>query len=243
MADKKKKRKEVSSEETLVEKPSNGVRKRKLAKEIKLNALNENQSKFLDLLNDSDKKIIFGIGRAGTGKTFLSVLHGLKSLENYDSILYIRPNVKTKGEDEIGAMPGPEQDKLAWLRLPIYDLLEGKFNIKTIDSFFEDKLIEVSNIGLLRGRSLKNKIIIVDETQNCSFHLLKTVISRLGENSRMILLGDPRQIDLKNEKEDSFTTVAEMLDKLPEVGKIYFTKDDVVRSGIMKRVLDILEPN
>lgn len=239
---KKKKREEVGSEEELQLKPNNGVRKRKLAKEIKLNPLNENQGKFLDLLNDPDKKIIFAIGSPGSGKTYVAMCHALKSLENYDRIIYARPNVSTRGESEIGALPGMASDKLSWLRIPIYDLLESRFNEKNIDSLFDDGLIEVTNIGFLRGRSLRNKIIVADEAQNMSYHLLKTLITRLGENSKMIILGDPKQIDIKNEKENSFETTAKKLSVLPEVGVVNFTRNDIVRTGIMKRILDILEP-
>jgi phosphate starvation-inducible PhoH-like protein len=242
MSEKKKKKIKVDSEESLVVKPNNGVRKRKLAKEIKLNALNENQAKFLDLLNDPDKKIIFAIGPAGTGKTFMAMCHALKSLETYDKIVYARPNVPTRGESELGALPGMAADKLSWLRIPIYDLLESRFNEKNIDSLFDDDLIEVTNIGFLRGRSLRNKIIVSDEAQNMSYHLLKTLITRLGENSKMIILGDPKQIDIKNEKENSFEMTARKLSVLPEVGVVNFTRNDIVRTGIMKRILDILEP-
>jgi phosphate starvation-inducible protein PhoH len=173
----------------------------------------------------------------------MAMLWALKNLENYDSILYVRPNVKTRGEDDLGSLPGSFDEKVFWLRLPIYDVLEGKFTEKNIDSLFDDKLIQVSNIAFLRGRSLRNKIIVCDEQQNMSYHLLKTLITRLADGSKLILLGDPKQIDIKNERENSFTTTAEKLSVLPEVGVVNFTRNDIVRTGVMKRILDILEPS
>jgi phosphate starvation-inducible protein PhoH/intein/homing endonuclease len=134
------------------------------------------------------------------------------------------------------------EEKLAWLRLPIYDVLDGVINESNISKFFEGGLIEISNVSYLRGRSLQNSIIIIDEAQNLDKHLLKTALTRIGQGSKMILVGDTRQSDLKQGL-SALHDFAHKLAVLPEVGLVEFSRQDVVRNPLITRILEIIDPD
>jgi phosphate starvation-inducible PhoH-like protein len=218
-----------------------GITARKqLTKGLSLNPKTENQSIFLDLLNMEGVDLVIGIGSAGTGKSYLAVLWGLMNLDSYERIIYLRPNVSNNVEADLGAMPGSEEEKLHWLRLPIYDILDGTLSPSNIDKLFEGGLIEISNVSRLRGRSLQNAIIIGDESQNLDAHLLKTILTRIGRGSKMILVGDDKQVDLRHNVKSAFREYSEKLSVHQKIGFVEFFRKDIVRNPLITEILDLI---
>lgn len=167
-----------------------------------IKALNERQWAALDLLLDDSVRCVTLVGRAGTGKTMLALAAGLKLLvedKKYERILVSRPIVPL-GKD-IGYLPGEKNAKLATWMEPIYDNLDQILNVvkkpslKNPDQLIRDRLMEVEALTFIRGRSLPNQYIIIDEAQNLTPHEIKTIASRVGVNSKLVLTGDPEQID------------------------------------------------
>jgi PhoH-like ATPase len=163
---------------------------------------NERQEAALDLLLDEAIRCVTLVGRAGTGKTLLAIAAGLHAViveKKYQRILVSRPIVPL-GKD-IGYLPGEKSAKLAAWMEPIFDNLEHLMSIvklpsfKSIDQLLKDKIMEVEAITYIRGRSLPNQYIVIDEAQNLTPHEIKTIVSRAGQNSKVVLTGDPEQID------------------------------------------------
>jgi phosphate starvation-inducible PhoH-like protein len=154
--------------------------------------------------------ITIGVGVAGTGKTSATLETAIRLLNDENSpierIVYIRANVGLKGEKELGALPGDLREKVDHLSYPVRDNLAEFMGEGEINALFDLGKIEVTPISNLRGRSLSRAVIVLDEAQNCSYHTLKTVITRLGYESKLILIGDPDQcdIDLNNSKWNGF---------------------------------------
>jgi PhoH-like ATPase len=167
-----------------------------------VHALNDRQRAAIDLLLDDRVRCVTLVGRAGTGKTLLAVAAGLrKTLEDhtYARMLISRPVIPL-GKD-IGYLPGEKNAKMANWMEPIFDNMEyllGQYrkpNVKSVDQLIRDRTIEIEAVTFIRGRSLPNQFIVVDEAQNLTPHEVKTIVSRAGENSKVVLTGDPYQID------------------------------------------------
>lgn len=167
-----------------------------------VNALNDRQLAAIDLLMDDRVRCVTLVGRAGTGKTLLAVAAGLrKTLEDhvYARMLISRPVIPL-GKD-IGYLPGEKNAKLANWMEPIFDNMDfllGQYkkpNLKSVDQLIRDRVLEIEAVTFIRGRSLPNQFIVVDEAQNLTPHEVKTIVSRAGENAKVVLTGDPNQID------------------------------------------------
>jgi PhoH-like ATPase len=164
--------------------------------------LNHQQRMALDLLLDPEVQLVSLVGKAGTGKTLLAIAAGLKlTMEDkaYSRVLVSRP-VIPMGKD-IGFLPGAKDEKLSHWMQPLFDNLEfilsvyKRQNIKNLDHLMNSKVIELEALSYIRGRSLPSQYIIIDEAQNLSPHEIKTIVSRAGEGSKVVLTGDPYQID------------------------------------------------
>lgn len=201
---------------------------------------NPSQNTYVDMLNNKEKKIIFAIGPAGTGKTLFATQFGMKNflLGNFDKIVFTRPTVTV--DEDIGFLPGSIEDKLSpWLR-PIFDILYEFMTVKEVHSFLEEKTFEMAPIGYLRGRTFKRTFIIADEMQNCTQNQMKMLLTRLGENSRMVITGDLEQHDRTGQTNG----LADFLNKLRKkrsdsIGSVEFAQTDILREPIIKEVLEI----
>ena len=201
---------------------------------------NASQEQYVHFLTSPEKKIIFAIGPAGTGKTLFATQHAIKHflLGNYDKIIFTRPTVSV--DEDIGFLPGSIEEKLSpWLR-PIFDILYEFITVKEVQSFLEEKVFEMAPIGYLRGRTFKHSIIIADEMQNCTQNQMKMLLTRLGENSRMIVTGDLEQHDRTGETNG----LADFLSKLRKrrtesIELVEFERNDILREPIIKEVLEI----
>ena len=195
-----------------------------------------NQSRYIQLMQKHD--LVFGLGPAGTGKTYLAVAMGASLLRRkmVDRLILSRPAVEA-GE-RLGFLPGDMKDKVDPYLRPLYDALqdmlpEGKFATR-----LESGHIEVAPLAFMRGRTLANAFVILDEAQNTTPAQMMMFLTRLGENSRMVVTGDPAQHDLPLGAESGLDDAVAKLDGLKDVGMIRFTEEDVVRHPLVSKIIN-----
>lgn len=200
---------------------------------------NKNQETYLQKLQDERKNIVFAIGPAGTGKTLLAVLNGIKLLQEgvIDKIIVTRPAVSV--DEDIGFLPGTLNEKMApWTR-PIFDVLGEYYQTKEIAAMLEDGIIEISPLAYMRGRTFKNAYIIADEMQNATQNQMKMLLTRLGENSNMVVTGDLAQADrLKDNGLIDFITKIEGR-KTQHIDVVRFDQRDIERHKAVAEVLNL----
>jgi phosphate starvation-inducible PhoH-like protein len=197
-----------------------------------------NQDAYMRALERSE--LVFGIGPAGTGKTYLAVAVAVAMLTKgtVDRIVLSRPAVEA-GES-IGFLPGDMEDKLAPYLRPLYDALSDRLSMKRVRSLIAEGAIEIAPVGYMRGRTLNNAFVVIDEAQNCTYVQLKMLLTRLGWNSKMVVTGDPAQSDLLPEM-SGLSPVADRLEGLREdVGVVRLAQADVIRHPLVAKMLDVL---
>ncbi len=189
----------------------------------------------------SKKDLIFSIGSAGTGKTYLAVCYAVAELKkgNIDKIILTRPAVEA-GES-LGFLPGDLKEKVDPYLRPLYDALYDMLGVEQVGSLIEKQVIEIAPLAYMRGRTLENAFIILDEAQNATIDQLKMFLTRLGFNSKMIVTGDISQTDLPNSKKSGLRVSANLLKGLSEVGYIAFEKCDVVRHPLVAKIIEKFE--
>ena len=202
----------------------------------KIIAKTSNQKKIVELHSKND--LLFVNGPAGTGKTYVSVALGVKALKEkkVKKIIITRPVVEA-GEN-LGFLPGDLQDKIDPYLKPIYDALEDMIPIQKMRKLIENKTIEIAPLAYMRGRTLKNAFILLDEAQNTTQSQLKMFLTRLGENSKMIVTGDISQIDLRKNQSSGLIDAQNKLNKITGIGFIHLDSTDVLRHNLVKKILD-----
>ena len=202
----------------------------------KIIAKTSNQKKIVDLHFKND--LLFVIGPAGTGKTYISVALGVKALKEkkVKKIIITRPVVEA-GEN-LGFLPGDLQDKIDPYLKPIYDALEDMIPIKKMKKLIENKTIEIAPLAYMRGRTLKNAFILLDEAQNTTQSQLKMFLTRLGKNSKMIVTGDISQIDLRKNQSSGLVDAQNKLNNINGIGFTHLDSFDVLRHSLVKKILD-----
>jgi phosphate starvation-inducible PhoH-like protein len=201
---------------------------------------NQSQEYYLGQLKHKNKKIVVATGPAGTGKTLFATEWGVRNflLGNYEKLIFTRPSVSV--DEDLGFLPGTLEEKMApWVR-PIYDILYTFITPKEVTTLIEDKIIEISPLGYMRGRTFKNCWIVADEMQNSTVSQMKMLMTRLGENSRLVITGDLEQYDRINE----INGLEDFLDKFKgkrssSITSVEFKKSDILREEVVKEVLDI----
>ena len=198
---------------------------------------NLNQFKYLETIDNST--ITFGIGPAGTGKTFLAVSSAVKmySENKIKKIVLTRPAVEA-GE-RLGYLPGDLSQKIDPYLVPLFDSLEYFFGNETLQYLIEKRNIEIVPLAYMRGRTLNDACIILDEAQNATISQIKMFLTRLGENSKMIITGDETQIDLNNRTFSGLRKTRKTLSKIEEVSVLEFENTDIVRNKIVSKILEI----
>ena len=200
----------------------------------------KSQEIYASTLRSKAKKIIIATGPAGTGKTMFATEYGVRNflLGKCDKLIFTRPSVSV--DEDLGYLPGTLEEKMApWVR-PIYDILYQFIHPKEVSELIEEKVIEIAPLGYMRGRTFKNAWIVADEMQNSTISQMKMLLTRLGENSRLVITGDLEQCD--NIKEQN--GLDDFLDKFrgkrsSSIGSFEFEKDDIQREEVVKEVLDI----
>lgn len=199
----------------------------------------ENQSDYLSniMLND----LTFGIGPAGTGKTYLAVASAIKALENDDvrRIILVRPAVEA-GE-RLGFLPGDMSQKVDPFLRPMYDALYDMLGANQVSKLIEQHLIEIAPLAFMRGRSLNESFLILDEAQNTTIEQMKMFLTRIGFGSRAVVTGDITQIDLPKGQRSGLKHCAKILSKIKKIAFTYFTAEDVVRHDLVKLIIEAYE--
>jgi len=197
------------------------------------------QSEYLEaLLND---KIVISMGPAGTGKSYLAVSVAVKMLmeKKIDRVILSRPAVEA-GE-KLGFLPGDMKDKVDPYLRPLYDALYDLFGFEKIQKKIETGEIEIAPLAFMRGRTLKNSFAILDEAQNASLTQIKMFLTRIGENSKLVVNGDPSQVDLINKNESGLLKTKNILQKVKEVKFIEFDHNDVARHPLVAKIVEAFQ--
>lgn len=188
-----------------------------------------------------EHEMAFGIGPAGTGKTYLAVAVGVTMLINgqVDKILLSRPAVEA-GE-RLGFLPGDMKDKIDPYMQPLYDALNDFLPAKQLAKLLEDKRIEIAPLAFMRGRTLSNAFVVLDEAQNATTMQMKMFLTRLGQGSRMVITGDRSQVDLPRGMPSGLQDAEKILGDVSGISFNYFTSKDVVRHPLVARVIEAYE--
>ena len=204
---------------------------------------NPSQKKLLNYLKNPSYRIIIASGPAGTGKTLFSVEEGLRNFiaGNVEKIVFTRPSVSV--DEKIGFLPGSLEDKMApWIR-PIFDIIHNYISPKNLEKLIDDKIFEICPLGFMRGRTFKNCWIVADEMQNSTISQMKMLLTRVGENSKLVITGDLEQNDLfvKNGLHDFLDRIRGR--RSNSINSVEFDDKDIEREEVVKEVLDIYRTN
>ncbi|CAN1546625.1 MAG: phosphate starvation-inducible protein PhoH [Alphaproteobacteria bacterium PA3] len=195
------------------------------------------QEKLMDAIDSNP--LVVAIGPAGTGKTYLAISKAVEALEagRVSRIVLSRPAVEA-GES-IGFLPGHMEEKLAPYLRPLMDALSDRLSPKRLKTMMVEGLIEIAPIGFMRGRTLNNAFVVIDEAQNCTYGQLKMLLTRLGWHSTMVVTGDPAQTDLLPEL-SGLGQIADALDRLDDVAVVRLADVDIVRHPLVASMLSVL---
>ena len=197
------------------------------------------QARYIDKIKDNI--VTFAIGPAGTGKTYLAVAMAVQAFreEKVDRIILTRPAVES-GE-QLGFLPGDLQNKVDPYMRPLYDALADLMGIETYRDYIERGLIEISPLAYMRGRTLDNSFIILDEAQNTTPSQMKMFLTRIGFDSKVVVTGDITQIDLKQNQKSGLKDAVEVLDKVKDISFAYLDTSDVVRNRVVQSIIRAYE--
>ena len=198
-----------------------------------------NQTAYVRSIHDYD--LAFGIGPAGTGKTYLAVACAVEALsdENVRRIVLVRPAVEA-GE-RLGFLPGDMSQKVDPYLRPMYDALYDMIGAEKVTRLIEKNVIEIAPLAFMRGRSLNDSFVILDEAQNTSVEQMKMFLTRIGFGSRAVVTGDITQIDLPNDKKSGLRNAMQILEDVDGIGFTFFTPKDVVRHPLVQRIVEAYE--
>ncbi len=202
-------------------------------------ARTENQQKLVKAFDQND--MIFAIGPAGTGKTYTAIALAVKALKNKQikKIILSRPAVEA-GE-KLGFLPGDMKDKIDPYLQPLYDALEDMIPASKLKEYIENKVVQIAPLAFMRGRTLSDAVIILDEAQNTSTQQIKMFMTRLGMNAKMIITGDITQIDLPPSQMSGLKHALHILKGINGIAKIEFDKKDIVRHKLVQRIVEAYE--
>lgn len=199
----------------------------------------QGQAEYINLLQTKD--MVFCTGSAGSGKTYLAVAEALRLILNHkkNKLIITRPVVEA-GES-LGYLPGALEDKIDPYLRPLRDAMEYILPVETVKRLFEAGIIEVAPLAYMRGRTLNNAVVILDEAQNATREQIKMFLTRMGENSKIFVTGDPSQIDLPKKSSSGLMHSISILYKIDDISFMELTADDVVRNPLVKKIVKAYE--
>ena len=197
---------------------------------------NQNQKLLVEAFNKND--LTFALGPAGTGKTYIAIALAVKALKNREvrKIILSRPAVEA-GE-KLGFLPGDMEDKIDPYLQPLYDALEDMVPAVKLKEYLENNVIQIAPLAFMRGRTLNDAVIVLDEAQNTTTHQIKMFLTRLGMNAKMIITGDITQIDLPRSTSSGLVQALKVLKGVPGIGMVEFGKKDIVRHQLVQRIVE-----
>jgi len=198
-----------------------------------------NQRRYLEAIERND--LVFGIGPAGTGKTYLAVAMAISALMNKQVARIVLTRPAVEAGERLGFLPGTLQEKVDPFLRPLYDALYDMLDSEKVEKLLERNVIEVAPIAFMRGRTLNDAFIILDEAQNCTSEQMKMVLTRQGFNSKMVVNGDVTQIDLPSGKPSGLIIAAEILKSVEGISFVQFDDKDVVRHTLVQRIVKAYE--
>ncbi|HWM62320.1 MAG TPA: PhoH family protein [Rhizomicrobium sp.] len=215
--------------------PDGQFRDRKYVKNVR--AMSPAQQHFMDSIDA--QSVVLALGPAGTGKTYLAIAKAVEALESgkVSRIVLSRPAVEA-GES-LGFLPGDLQEKLAPYLRPLYDALTERLGTKRLKQMLADGIIEIAPVAYMRGRTLSECFVVIDEAQNCTYTQIKMLLTRLGWRSTMVLTGDPDQTDLLPGI-SGLSDIASRLEKVPEIPVVRLAEGDIVRHPLVASMLTVL---
>ena len=215
--------------------PDGEFRDRKYVKNVR--AMSPAQQQFMDAIDT--QSVVLALGPAGTGKTYLAIAKAVEALEagKVQRIVLSRPAVEA-GES-LGFLPGDLTEKLAPYLRPLYDALTERLGTKRLKQMLADGIIEIAPVAYMRGRTLSECFVVIDEAQNCTYTQIKMLLTRLGFRSTMVLTGDPDQTDLLPGI-SGLADIAAKLEKLPDIPVVRLAEGDIVRHPLVASMLTVL---
>jgi len=206
-------------------------------KKIKIKTMG--QKLYIESIRNSD--IVFSIGPAGTGKTYLAMVMAVKALLNKEAYRIILTRPAIEAGEKLGFLPGDMQDKVDPYLRPLYDALYDILGPEKVSLYLEKEIIEVAPLAYMRGRTLDNSFVILDEAQNTTPEQMKMFLTRIGFNSKAIITGDITQVDLPNNKKSGLNIVQSILADIDGIDFVYLTNQDVVRHKLVKDIIRAYE--
>ena len=200
---------------------------------------NTNQSLLVKAFNEND--LTFALGPAGTGKTYVAIAMAVKALKNREVRKIILSRPALEAGEKLGFLPGDMKDKIDPYLQPLYDALEDMIPPVKLKEYMETNVIQIAPLAFMRGRTLNDAVIVLDEAQNTTVHQIKMFLTRLGMNAKMIITGDATQIDLPRSVTSGLIQALRVLKDVPGIGKVEFGKKDIVRHALVQRIVEAYE--
>lgn len=200
-----------------------------------IKARTKNQNRLLTAYEKND--LIFAVGPAGTGKTYTAIALAVRALKNKEVKRLILTRPAVEAGERLGFLPGDMREKLDPYLQPLYDALRDMIPSKRLTDLMEEEIIQIAPLAYMRGRTLENSFVILDEAQNTTLGQLKMFLTRMGNNSKFIVTGDITQIDLPKKSDSGLQQGAELVKKLKGVSIINFDRDDIVRHPLVSQIV------
>ncbi len=204
-----------------------------------ISARTPNQQRLVEEFTAND--LTFALGPAGTGKTYVAIALAVRALKNREVRKLILSRPAVEAGEKLGFLPGDMKDKIDPYLQPLYDALEDMIPAAKLREYMESKVIQIAPLAFMRGRTLNDAVIVLDEAQNTTTHQIKMFLTRLGMNAKMIITGDVTQIDLPRSTASGLVQALRVLRDVPGIGRVEFGKKDIVRHALVQRIVEAYE--
>jgi phosphate starvation-inducible PhoH-like protein len=204
-----------------------------------ITARSENQQRLVRSFDEHD--LVFAVGPAGTGKTYIAIALAVRALKNKQVRRLILSRPAVEAGEKLGFLPGEMKDKLDPYLQPLYDALQEMIPAAKLKDYMDNNIIQIAPLAFMRGRTLNDAIIILDEAQNTTKLQFKMFLTRLGTNAKMIVTGDVTQIDLPPNAQSGLVHAINILEDVPGIGHIRFEKKDIVRHKLVQKIVEAYE--